>query len=84
MALMNCLSTKAHDALMQALEEAVKENSLTRLSHVLQDARIGSEEINRRNLLHQAAWLGYPTCVKLLLEQVKLCSVCGWILQYEL
>ena len=68
MALMGCVGSKTHEALLQAIGEAVKENSISRLTPLLSDAGIGAEEIGQKHLLHQAAWLGYPRCVKLLIE----------------
>lgn len=60
--------TGSQGTCLQAVEEAVKENALTRLSTLLAEARISVNELDRKNLLHQAAWLGYPTCVRMLLE----------------
>ena len=60
--------TGSQGACLQAVEEAVKENALTRLTALLAETSISVTEIDRKNLLHQAAWLGYPTCVRMLLD----------------
>ena len=65
---MGCAGSQGHSACLQAVEEAVKENALTRLSTLLAETSISTSEMDRKNLLHQAAWLGYPTCVRMLLE----------------
>ncbi len=69
MALRGCVGSRAHEAALQAIEEAVKDNSITRLSSLLNDSPVGPSGLNRRHLLHQAAWLGHHECVRLLLEQ---------------
>lgn len=70
MALIGCVGARAaHEALLLAVEEAVKEDSAARLETLLADvpSHMTGHELNRKNLLHQAAWLGYPGCVRILL-----------------
>ena len=58
MAFIGCVS-HASDAQMLQVEEAVKENAITRLAAMLDEGAILAEDIDRKHLLHQAAWLGY-------------------------
>lgn len=55
-----CMTSQLSDGEMTSLEEAVKENALSRLEGLLQTLPVTTEDLNRRHLLHQAAWLGYP------------------------
>ena len=69
MAFLGCMGSRSQEALLKAVEEAVKENSHSRLRGLLgDDIGLNAAVIDRKHLLHQAAWLGYPRCVQLLLE----------------
>ncbi len=65
----------ASDAQVAAVEEAVKENSITRLSTMLSEGVVMAEDLDRKHLLHQAAWLGYHKCVQLLIDNGALPDV---------
>ena len=51
-----------------AIEDAIKENSTVHLQALLASGYLTVDDLNRRNLLHQASWLGHPRCVRMLLE----------------
>lgn len=68
MALRSCVSSRVHDGLLQSIEEAVKESSSARLHALLSEGQISAEELTYKSLLHQAAWLGHTSCVRLLLD----------------
>ena len=57
---MGCMTSQLSDAEMTSLEEAVKENALIRLENLLETLPVTAEDLNRKHLVHQAAWLGYP------------------------
>jgi ankyrin repeat protein len=74
MAFIGCVG-HASDAQMILVEEAVKENSTTRLTSMLEEGTILAEDIDRKHLLHQAAWLGYTKILKVLLDNGALPDV---------
>lgn len=65
---MGCVGSRAQEALIRAVDEAIKENSHSRLKVLLSDGFLSAVVINRKNFLHQAAWMGHPKCVQILLE----------------
>lgn len=56
------------EQLMNEVELAIKECSAMRLQNLLEENKPSKSQINYRNLLHQAAWLGHASCVQLLLD----------------
>ena len=69
MALIGCVGSRAHEALLSACEEAIREDSVSRLETILFEApQLTGEDLNRKCLLHQASWLGYTGCVRLLIS----------------
>ena len=41
-----------------------QDNAISRLGSLLADASVTSEELDRKHLLHSAAWMGYDKCTK--------------------
>ena len=68
MALSGCVGSRLNDALLQTIEEAIKNDLSGKLENLLSDYAIPSGEINRKNLLHKATWLGFSKCVAVLLQ----------------
>ena len=64
---MGCVSSRSNEA-MQAIEEAIKENNHSRLGALLKEEVVTTKDLDRKNLLHTAAWNGYTRCVILLLQ----------------
>lgn len=58
MSLIGCVGTRLSDAVVSAIAEAIKDDCPQRLEAILVTNVVVGDEINRKNLLHQAAWLG--------------------------
>lgn len=68
MALRSCVGSRINEPLLQAVEEAIKDSAASRLNDLLSAGHLSSSELAHKSLLHQAAWLGHTTCVRLLLD----------------
>lgn len=66
MAFGSCVGARSYEALLQAVDEAVRDDVPARLERLL--ASVPAEALEGRHVLHQAAWLGHVGCVRLLLE----------------
>jgi len=62
---MGCVGAHAHEALLREIEEAVKENSTTRLEPLLTEGAISGDKLDQKNVLHQVC----STCIHLLTRE---------------
>lgn len=63
-----CTGGRLPDTLLHAIEESIQEDVPHRLEQLLANDIVSSEDINKKNFLHQAAWCGFGGCVKVLLS----------------
>lgn len=75
MAFGSCVSCNAPDSYIQALCTAVKEDASTALEGLLSEGILTAYDLNKKHLLHEAAWRGNFECVQLLLQNGASASI---------